>query len=59
MKKHLFSSVLFSAVALFLLCAGPAVSTPVQASGAGGLPSTYSEFKSRCQTAALFGQQSA
>ena len=52
MKKHLFSSVLFSAVALFLLCAGLAASAPAQSSGAGGLPSTYSEFKSRCQTAA-------
>ena len=52
MKNHLFSSVLFSAAALFLLCVGPAASAPAQSSGSGGLPSTYSEFKSRCQTAA-------
>lgn len=52
MKKHLFSPVLFSAVALFLICAGPAASTPAQASASGGLPSTYSEFRTRCQTAA-------
>ena len=52
MQKHLFSPVLFAVVALFLICAAPAASTPAQSSGSGGLPSTYSEFKSRCQNAA-------